>query len=127
MTPATRTGNLAQSRSSLQREPRIASKLSIGQRLMQMDLDAAAGRRTGIAPKLTLGQRLMGLDGRGGFRVDNPQTRSGGVNGSAPTGATSGGLEMAGKRRFGVGQNAFAQAQLEASSPRPTGSASFVA
>jgi len=75
MTPATRPGNLAQSRFPLQRERNVAPKLSIGQRLMQMDLDAASGRRTAIAPKLTLGQRLMGLDGRGGVRVDNPQMR----------------------------------------------------
>src|SRR5215472_15595131 len=75
MTPATSPGNLVQSPSSLQREPRIKPKLSIGHRLMQMDLDAASGKRTGITPKLTLGQRIMGLDGKGGFKVDNPQGR----------------------------------------------------
>jgi hypothetical protein len=119
MTPSTRPANLAQSRPSLQREPRTAPKLSIGQRLMQMDLDAASGRRTGIASKLTLGQRLMGLDGRGRFRVDNPQAQQGISNRLSPARALPSPFEATNNLWSRDGQAAFARDQQAApNSPR---------
>jgi hypothetical protein len=98
MTPATRPIDRARTSPPLQQKPQSARKLSIGERLMQMDMDIAAGRRSTIAPKLTLGQRLMGLDERDRLRVDNPQARQ--ISFSGPVPATSmpgsGGASIAG-------------------------------
>jgi len=126
MTPATRPVNGARSGPSFQREPRVAPKLSIGQRLMQMDLDAASGQRTGIAPKLTLGQRLMGLDGSGGFRVDNPQVRQQLSNRFSPASASPSRFESTNTRWLTDGHTAFARGQQPTSSPKPAGGPSIV-
>jgi len=87
MTPATRPIDRSRTLPPPQQRPQ---KLSVGHRLMQMDLDAASGRPT-IAPKLTLGQRLMGLDGRDRLRVDNPQGPQNMFSGSVPATSMPGG------------------------------------
>jgi hypothetical protein len=126
MSPATRLGSLAQSRSSFQKEPRIAPKLSIGQRLMQMDLDAASQKRTGIAPKLTLGQRLMGLDGSEGFGVDNPKAQQGISNRFSPASALSSRFESTNNRWLRDGQTALARDQQPAPNSPPNGSTAIL-
>jgi len=84
---------------------------------MQMDLDAASGQRTGIAPKLTLSQRLMGLDGKGGFRVDNPQVQQRPLNSFSPSSTVPGRLELTGNPWLGASQSPFALSQQAPPSP----------
>jgi hypothetical protein len=82
MTPGTPLVDGARSRPALQGEPQVSQRPGIGQRIMQMDLDAASGQReAGMAPKLGLGERMVAVDGRQLVRrsspitFDNPQAR----------------------------------------------------